>query len=118
MEEIGRWRTAYLIALNICIPHFCIHLQHMIYIFMVLFAIASAMSYKQQDYVHHYSDVTRELWRFKSAVPRVFAQQLVYGNIKQNIDKLHKWPLFGESNEQRWISLKKEDSDAERASMS
>ena len=38
--------------------------------------------------------ITRTSWRLKSPLTRLFIQQLVQANIKENIKTLHYWPLL------------------------
>ena len=46
-------------------------------------------------------------WRLKSPAFRLFAQQFIQAQIKEDIKALRHWPLWGESTGDRWIPLKK-----------
>ena len=54
--------------------------------------------------VSHYSDVIMAPWCLKSLTSWLFAQPFVQTHIEENITQRY-WPLWGESNDDRWIAL-------------
>ena len=44
-------------------------------------------------------------WRFKWSASRLFAEPFVRVQIKENVNALRHWPLWGESTGDRWIPL-------------